>query len=223
VLKEGFAKSKKEFSREIKKLGSVRHPNLVPLCGYYWGPKEHERIMISDYADATSLSTYLSGKMVPFLHPLYSSISVSYSIWMFSDAYFFFLEFDEQNLPPLSARQRLNIAIDIAHCLDYLHNEQVMPHGNNKSSNVLIQNSTPSALVTDYNLHRMMTLIGMAEQVLNTGALGYSPPEFSSTSKPCPSLRQPAHAAWPRGRRARLRATSSPCGRPPQRRPCFVD
>jgi len=61
-LKEGFAKSKKEFSREIKKLGSVKHPNLVPLRGFYWGPKEHERIIISDYVDATSLSTYLSGK-----------------------------------------------------------------------------------------------------------------------------------------------------------------
>jgi hypothetical protein len=193
-LKEGFAKSKKEFSREIKKLGSVRHPNLVPLRGYYWGPKEHERIMISDYADATSLSTYLSGKMVPFLHPLYSSISVSYLIWTFSDAYFFFLEFDERNLPPLSAGQRLNIAIDIARCLDYLHNERVIPHGNIKSSNVLIQNSTPSALVTDYSLHRLMTPIGMAEQVLNAGALGYSPPEFSSTSKPCPSLKSDVYA-----------------------------
>jgi hypothetical protein len=62
-LKEGFAKSKKEFSREIKKLGSVKHPSLVSLRGYYWGPKEHERTIISDYVDATSLSTYLSGNI----------------------------------------------------------------------------------------------------------------------------------------------------------------
>ncbi|CAL4914145.1 unnamed protein product [Urochloa decumbens] len=162
-LKEGFAKSKKEFSREIKKLGSVKHPNLVPLRGYYWGPKEHERIIISDYVDATSLSTYLS-------------------------------EFEERNLPPLSVVQRLNIATDIARCLEYLHNERVIPHGNIKSSNVLIQNSTPSALVTDYSLHRLMTPTGMAEQVLNAGALGYSPPEFSSTSKPCPSLKSDVYA-----------------------------
>ncbi|OEL21200.1 putative inactive receptor kinase [Dichanthelium oligosanthes] len=162
-LKEGFAKSKKEFSREIKKLGSVKHPNLVPLRGYYWGPKEHERIIISDYLDATSLSTYLS-------------------------------EIEERNLPPLSVGQRLNIAINIACCLDYLHNERVIPHGNIKSSNVLIQNSTPSALVTDYSLHRLMTPTGMAEQVLNAGALGYSPPEFSSTSKPCPSLKSDVYA-----------------------------
>lgn len=60
--------------------------------------------------------------------------------------------------------------------------------------NALIQNSTPSALVTDYSLHRQMTSIGMAEQVLNAGALGYSPPEFSSTSKPCPSLKSDVYA-----------------------------
>uniref|UniRef100_A0A0D9VTF1 non-specific serine/threonine protein kinase n=1 Tax=Leersia perrieri TaxID=77586 RepID=A0A0D9VTF1_9ORYZ len=162
-LKEGFAKSKKEFSREIKKLGSVKHPNLVSMRGYYWGPKEHERIIISDYVDATSLSAFLS-------------------------------EFEERNIPPLSVGQRLDIATDIARCLDYLHNERVIPHGNLKSSNVLIQNSSTSALVTDYSLHRLMTPVGMAEQVLNAGALGYSPPEFASTSKPCPSLKSDVYA-----------------------------
>jgi serine/threonine protein kinase len=39
-----------------------------------------------------------------------------------------------------------------------------------------------------------MTPIGMAEQVLNAGALGYSPPEFASTSKPCPSLKSDVYA-----------------------------
>ncbi|KAL5209998.1 hypothetical protein ABZP36_005621 [Zizania latifolia] len=162
-LKEGFAKNKKEFSREIKKLGSVEHPNLVSMRGYYWGPKEHERVIISDYVDATSLFTFLS-------------------------------EFEERNIPPLSVVQRLDIAIDIARCLDYLHNERVIPHGNLKSSNVLIQNSNPSALVTDYSLHRLMTPVGMAEQVLNARALGYSPLEFASTSKPCPSLKSDVYA-----------------------------
>ncbi|KAG8063584.1 hypothetical protein GUJ93_ZPchr0003g16976 [Zizania palustris] len=162
-LKEGFVKSKKDFSREIKKLGSVKHPNLVSMRGYYWGPKEHERIIISDYIDATSLSAFLS-------------------------------EFEERNISPLSAGQRLDIAIDIARCLDYLHNERVIPHGNLMSSNVLIQSSNLSVLVTDYSLHRLMTPVGMAEQVLNAGALGYSPPEFASTSKPCPSLKSDVYA-----------------------------
>jgi serine/threonine protein kinase len=39
-----------------------------------------------------------------------------------------------------------------------------------------------------------MTPSGMADQVLNAGALGYSPPEFNSTSKPCPSLKSDVYA-----------------------------
>nr|CAD1833167.1 unnamed protein product [Ananas comosus var. bracteatus] len=108
-LKEGLAKSKKEFGREVKKLGNIKHQNLVSLRGYYWGPREHERILISDYIDAVSLTTYLCN-------------------------------FRERNLSPLSLPQRLNIAIDIARCLNYLHNEMAIPHGNLKSSNILIQN-----------------------------------------------------------------------------------
>ncbi|OAY73047.1 putative inactive receptor kinase [Ananas comosus] len=163
-LKEGLAKSKKEFGREVKKLGNIKHQNLVSLRGYYWGPREHERILISDYIDAVSLTTYLCN-------------------------------FRERNLSPLSLPQRLNIAIDIARCLNYLHNEMAIPHGNLKSSNILIQNvPLPNALVTDYSLHRLMTPAGMAEQVLNAGALGYRPPEFASTNKPCPSIKSDVYA-----------------------------
>lgn len=39
-----------------------------------------------------------------------------------------------------------------------------------------------------------MTPAGMADQVLNAGALGYSPPEFNSTSKPCPSVKSDVYA-----------------------------
>lgn len=61
-LKEGIVKGKKEFAREAKKLGSIRHPNLVSLLGYYWGPKEHERLLISNYTDAPCLALYLLRK-----------------------------------------------------------------------------------------------------------------------------------------------------------------
>jgi serine/threonine protein kinase len=120
---------------------------------------------------------------------------VAFDLYVYSDASFHYLsEIEERNLEPLSVSQRLDIAISIAGCLDYLHNERVIPHGNLKSSNVLIQDSSQSALVTDYSLHRLMTPVGMAEQVLNAGALGYSPPEFASTSKPCPSLKSDVYA-----------------------------
>ncbi|KAJ4817083.1 Leucine-rich repeat protein kinase family protein [Rhynchospora pubera] len=165
-MKEGIVKSRKEFAREVKKLGAIRHQNLVCLRGYYWGPKEHERIILSDYVEAFSLTAYLS-------------------------------ELEERNLSPLSLQQRLAISIDISRCLDHLHNSRSIPHGNLKSSNILIQtqpDSSTRALLTDYTLHRLMTPAGMADQVLNAGALGYSPPEFSSTSKPCPSLKSDVYA-----------------------------
>ncbi|XP_009628619.1 LRR receptor-like serine/threonine-protein kinase GHR1 [Nicotiana tomentosiformis] len=164
-LKEGIVKGKKEFAREAKKLGSIRHPNLVSLQGYYWGPKEHERLLISNYTNAPCLALYLLGK----------------------DA-------DSYKLQPLSFEERLEVSVDVARCLNYLHHESAIPHGNLKSTNVLIETPNVNALLTDYSLHRLMTSAGTAEQVLNAGALGYRPPEFASTSKPCPSLKSDVYA-----------------------------
>ncbi|KAL3850229.1 hypothetical protein ACJIZ3_012111 [Penstemon smallii] len=163
LLKEGIAKGRKEFAREAKKLGNIRHPNLVSLQGFYWGPKEHEKLIISKYIDAPCLALYLHGN-------------------------------DPKTLPPLSLDSRLKIAVDVARCLTYLHNESAIPHGNLKSTNILIEIPNVNALLTDYSLHRLLTSTGTAEQVLNAGALGYRPPEFSSTSKPWPSLKSDIYA-----------------------------
>lgn len=67
LLKEGIAKGRKEFAREAKKLGHIRHPNLVSLQGFYWGPKEHEKLLISKYIDAPCLALYLHGKITTFV------------------------------------------------------------------------------------------------------------------------------------------------------------
>ncbi|KAK9154468.1 hypothetical protein Sjap_001948 [Stephania japonica] len=165
-LSEGLAKDKKEFVREVKKLGNIRHPNLVSLKGYYWGPKEHEKLTISDFIDASSLDMYLYANE----------------------------ETEARKFPSLTLHQRLKIAIDVAGCLNYLHNERAIPHGNLKSTNILLQSSDMSTLLTDYSLHRIMTTVGTAEQVLNSGALGYRPPEFANSSKPCPSLKSDVYA-----------------------------
>lgn len=58
-LREGIAKGKKEFSREAKKLGNIKHPNLVSLQGYYWGLREHEKLIISNFINAPCLALYL--------------------------------------------------------------------------------------------------------------------------------------------------------------------
>lgn len=162
-LRNGIAKGRKEFSREAKKLGNIRHPNLVSYIGFYWGPKEHEKLIISNYIDAPSLAIYLH-------------------------------ETEPRKIPPLSLQERLKVAIEIAQCLNYLHNERAIPHGNIKSTNILLQLHNMNALLTDYSLHRIMNSAGTSEQVLNAAALGYRPPEFAGSSKPCPSLMSDVYA-----------------------------
>ncbi|XP_021864058.2 probable inactive receptor kinase At5g10020 [Spinacia oleracea] len=157
-LKEGIAKGRKEFAREAKKLGNVRHPNLVSLQGIYWGPREHEKLIVSNYFNAPCLGIYIQGP-------------------------------ERKQVPCLSLMKRVKAARDVAQCLDYLHNEKAIPHGNLKSTNILIHPLVESVLVTDYGLHRLMTPTGIADQVLNAGALGYLPPEFINSSEPCPSLK----------------------------------
>lgn len=66
-LREGIAKGRKDFAREVRKLCSIKHPNLVSLQGYYWGPQEHEKLIISKYISGASLDLYLHGKHLPSL------------------------------------------------------------------------------------------------------------------------------------------------------------
>ncbi|KAB5534971.1 hypothetical protein DKX38_018057 [Salix brachista] len=58
-LREGVAKQRKEFSKEAKKFANIRHPNVVGLRGYYWGPTPHEKLILSDYISPGSLASFL--------------------------------------------------------------------------------------------------------------------------------------------------------------------
>nr|AMM42951.1 LRR-RLK [Vernicia montana] len=107
---------------------------------------------------------------------------------------FYLQDIEPRKLPPLSLDERLKIAVNVARCLNYLHNERAIPHGNLKSTNILLEPPNMNPLLTDYSLHRILTSAGTAEQVLNAGALGYRPPEFASSSKPCPSLKSDVYA-----------------------------
>ncbi|KAI3459731.1 hypothetical protein Pfo_016394 [Paulownia fortunei] len=46
-----------EFDREVRILGKARHPNLIPLRGYYWTPQL--QLLVSDYAEEGSLHAKL--------------------------------------------------------------------------------------------------------------------------------------------------------------------
>ncbi|KAJ6301359.1 hypothetical protein OIU77_015632 [Salix suchowensis] len=63
-LREGVAKQRKEFAKEAKKFANIRHPNVVGLRGYYWGPTQHEKLILSDYISPGSLASFLYGKIL---------------------------------------------------------------------------------------------------------------------------------------------------------------
>ncbi|KAL1290778.1 hypothetical protein HN51_059298 [Arachis hypogaea] len=161
-LRVGLVKHKKEFAREVKRIGSMRHPNIVPLRAYYWGPREQERLLLADYIHGDSLALHLY-ETTPRRHS------------------------------PLSFSQRIRVAVDVARCLLYLH-DRGLPHGNLKPTNILLPAPDYSARLTDYGLHRLMTPAGIAEQILNLGALGYRAPELTTTSKPVPSFKADVYA-----------------------------
>uniref|UniRef100_A0A6N2LIS1 Protein kinase domain-containing protein n=1 Tax=Salix viminalis TaxID=40686 RepID=A0A6N2LIS1_SALVM len=161
-LRAGLVKHKKEFAKEVKKIGSLRHQNIVPLRAFYWGPREQERLLLADYIQGDSLALHL-----------YESTPRRYSLLSFS--------------------QRLKVAVDVACCLLYLH-DRGMLHGNLKPTNILLEGPDYKARLTDYGLNRLMTPAGIAEQILNLGALGYRAPELDTASKPAPSFKADVYA-----------------------------
>ncbi|ONK77159.1 uncharacterized protein A4U43_C02F3700 [Asparagus officinalis] len=52
-----LVKSQAEFEREIKKIGKMRHPNLVSLQGYYWTPSL--QLLIYEFVSGESLHKVL--------------------------------------------------------------------------------------------------------------------------------------------------------------------
>eukprot|EP00250_Pteridium_aquilinum_P019829 c24590_g1_i1 orf=204-2549(+) len=60
-LREGIVKSQRDFETEVNMLGKVRHPNLLALRGYYWGPKD-EKLLIYDFMAGGSLAAFLHAR-----------------------------------------------------------------------------------------------------------------------------------------------------------------
>lgn len=70
LLHSGHLKQQKEFAKEAKRIGTIRHPNIISVRGYYWGPTEQGRLIIADYVHGYSLADYLFGKTFYILDSL---------------------------------------------------------------------------------------------------------------------------------------------------------
>lgn len=51
---------KDDFYDHMRKLGSLSHPNLLPLVAFYY--KKEEKLLITDFAENGSLASHLHGK-----------------------------------------------------------------------------------------------------------------------------------------------------------------
>ncbi|KAG6550472.1 hypothetical protein Mapa_007946 [Marchantia paleacea] len=60
-LREGIVKGQKEFESEVGTLGKIRHPSLLALRAYYWGPKD-EKLLVFDYMACGSLAAFLHAR-----------------------------------------------------------------------------------------------------------------------------------------------------------------
>ncbi|XP_066341565.1 putative receptor-like protein kinase At3g47110 [Miscanthus floridulus] len=95
------------------------------------------------------------------------------------------------NIKSLSVVQRLNIVVDIADALCYLHNNSVPPiiHCDVKPSNVLLGEDM-RAVVADFGLSKLLHEPGSHDGTCSTtstgglrGTIGYVPPEYGTTAK----------------------------------------
>ncbi|XP_030540082.2 probable LRR receptor-like serine/threonine-protein kinase At3g47570 [Rhodamnia argentea] len=153
----------KSFIVECEVLKNIRHRNLLKIltvCSGIDYQGNDFKAIVYDFMDNGSLVQWLHQKAMPFLG----------------------------NEPPKKVNfiRRINIAIDVASALDYLHNQCHIPiiHCDLKPSNVLLD-ARMVAHVGDFGLAKFIlgsSLDIVANQMSSVGlrgTIGYAPPEYA--------------------------------------------
>ncbi|XP_058109239.1 probable LRR receptor-like serine/threonine-protein kinase At3g47570 [Magnolia sinica] len=161
LLQQGAFKS---FAAECEALRNIRHRNLVKIltvCSSIDFNGNDFKALVFEYMP--------NGSLEKRLHP----------------------KVDEQpQLRNLNLTQRLNIAIDVAAALDYLHHHSQTPvvHRDLKPSNVLLDDDMV-AHVGDFGLARFLCEVAESCSQNQTstfgikGSIGYIPPEYGMGGK----------------------------------------
>ncbi|CDP18495.1 unnamed protein product [Coffea canephora] len=158
LQKNGASKS---FKAECKTLRNIRHRNLVSIvsyCSSIDSKGDEFKALVYEYME--------NGNLDLWLHPETADQATSSR--------------------SLSLSQKLNIAIDVASALQYLHNhcEAEIVHCDLKPSNILLDNDLV-AHVGDFGLARLLpkpTNIsseqGTSSTIAMKGTIGYAAPEY---------------------------------------------
>ncbi|KAL4586093.1 hypothetical protein LXL04_010724 [Taraxacum kok-saghyz] len=163
-----------EFQSEIQTLSKVEHLNLVKCYGYL--EHEDERIVVVEYVSNGTLREHLECELI-------SIILFPFSIKTHSNNRY--LTNSGINGNALSLDSRLEIAIDVAHAITYLHTYTDHPiiHRDIKSSNILL-NEKLRAKVADFGFARLAADAESGQTHVSTqvkGTAGYLDPEYLRT------------------------------------------
>ncbi|KAK4774985.1 hypothetical protein SAY86_009920 [Trapa natans] len=125
-MKEMNALAKDGFDAEMRRFGRIRHPNILTPLAYHY--RREEKLMVSEYIPKGSL-----------LYVLHGDQGIRHA--------------------ELSWPTRFKIILGVARGLGFLHSEFSsldLPHGNLKSSNVLLGEEY-EPLLSDYALQPLMS------------------------------------------------------------------
>ncbi|XP_021823806.1 probable LRR receptor-like serine/threonine-protein kinase At3g47570 isoform X2 [Prunus avium] len=159
VLNLQQEEASKSFTDECNALRSIRHRNLLKIitaCSSIDNQGNEFKSLVSEFME--------NGSLDPWLHPR---------------------DDEESQSKRLSLIQRLNVAIDVASALDYLHHdcETCIVHCDLKPSNVLLDEDMV-AHVGDFGLARFLLEASNNPTKTQTmsvglkGSIGYIPPEY---------------------------------------------
>ncbi|KAL2242749.1 UNVERIFIED_CONTAM: putative LRR receptor-like serine/threonine-protein kinase [Sesamum indicum] len=150
----------KSFKRECNVLRGARHRNLLKIL---------------------SISVSIDYQGNDFTALIYQfKANGSLDKWLHLDT-----DRQDENMPYLTLMQRLNIAIDVASAVEYLHNGtgSAVVHGDLKPSNVLLDDDM-TAHVGDFGLAKVISNVSSSfaadesHSVAVRGTIGYIAPEY---------------------------------------------
>ncbi|KAF3434835.1 hypothetical protein FNV43_RR21922 [Rhamnella rubrinervis] len=162
VLNTQMTGSWKSFAAECEALRNVRHRNLVRLitsCSSIDFKNMDFLALVYEYLSNGSLEDWIRGKKM------------------------------KANGEALNIVDRLNVAIDVASALDYMHHDCEVPvvHCDIKPSNILLDEDL-TAKIGDFGLARLLmekrgTQTSISSTNVIRGSIGYIPPEYGLGEK----------------------------------------
>ncbi|KAL4290250.1 hypothetical protein GQ457_14G011050 [Hibiscus cannabinus] len=180
AIKKMDTQASKEFLAELKVLTHVHHLNLVRLIGYC---VEGSLFLVYEFIENGNLSQHLRRQgekhvlASVIMHNKHLIISVTYYVLIWLDR------------DPLPWSARVQIALDSARGLEYIH-EHTVPvyiHRDIKSANILIDKNF-RAKVADFGLTKLTEFGNNSLQTRLVGTFGYMPPEYAQYGDVSPKV-----------------------------------